>query len=112
VEGWKYWLISQSYIINAFVEGPNIKIYLKTDVPEEKKHAVLAKTRQIAEQLVANHLIHNDFKHCNLLIQDDRPVLIDLDSMRKHNNPWILSLYKRKMENKIRKRIYDGKSGF
>ncbi len=112
IEQRKYGLVWQSYIINAFVEGPNVQNYLRADLPEHKKRAVLAKTQLLARQLAENNLIHNDFKHCNLLIQGDRPVLIDLDSMRKHKNRWLLSLYKRKMDNKIRKRIYDGNSGF
>lgn len=113
VEQRKYGLIWQSYILNVFVEGPNIQNYLhQADLPEHKKHAVLEKTQALATQLAENNMIHNDLKPCNLLIQGDSPVLIDLDSMQKHYSRWILSLYKRKMDNKIRKRIHDGKNGF
>jgi len=113
IEEWKLGFIWRSYILNAFVEGPNIQNYLRqADLPEHKKHAVLEKTQTLAAQLAENNMIHNDFKHCNLLIHGDSPVLIDLDSMQKYHSRWILSLYKRKMDNKIRKRIQDGKSGF
>jgi tRNA A-37 threonylcarbamoyl transferase component Bud32 len=110
VEQRKFGLLWQSYIINVFIEGPDIRTYLQPDLPEAEKHAVLSKMQKLAAQLVKNNLIHNDFKHSNLLIQNDSPVLIDLDSMRRHKNRWILSLYKRKMDRKIRKRINDGSS--
>ena len=113
IEQRKYGLIWQSYILNVFIEGPNIHNYLRQeDLPEHKKHEVLAKIQTLATQLAENNIIHNDLKPCNLLIQGDSPVLIDLDSMQKYQNRWILSLYKRKMDNKIRKRIHDGKNGF
>ncbi len=106
VEQRKYGLVWQSYILNVFIEGPTIREYLhRTDLPECKKQKVLEETRTLVAQLSENNLIHNDLKHCNLLIQEDSPVLIDLDSMQKHRNPWVLSHYKRKMENKVRARI-------
>ncbi len=112
IEERKYGLVWRSYILNAFVEGPNIKNYLhQADLPEYKKHEVMKKTHALTRQLVENNMIHNDLKHCNLLIHDDNPVLVDLDSMQKHHCRWILSLYKRKMDNKLRKRVHDEKNG-
>jgi len=107
VEEWKYGLVWQSYILNAFVAGPNIHDYLHlAHRSKHQQHEILQKTEDLVSQLVENRLVHNDLKPCNLLVQGDSPVLIDLDSMQKHRNPWVLSLYKRKMDNKIRKRIY------
>jgi len=106
VEERKYGLIWQSYILNAFVDGPDISRYLhREDLPENNKQLMLEKTRDLALKLAQNKLIHNDLKPCNLLVHGETPVLIDLDSMQKHHNRWVLSLYKRKMDNKIRERI-------
>jgi len=106
IEERRYGLVWQSYILNAFVEGPNIQDYLHlANRSKRQKREILKKTEALASRLAENGLIHNDMKPCNLLIQGDSPVLIDLDSMQKHRNRWILSLYKRKMDNKIRKRI-------
>lgn len=109
VEEWRYGLIWQSYILNEFIEGPNIKDYLRReDLPENKKREILTKTQDLVSRLAKNRLVHNDLKPCNLLVHNGNPVLIDLDSMQQHRNRWILSLYKRKMDNKIRERIFNG----
>lgn len=107
VEKRKLGLIWESYIINAFIEGPDIQEYFRcTDAAASTKAEVMEKVRQMTAQLGENGLIHNDLKPSNLLIaRDDDPVLIDLDSMKSHRNRRILEFYWRKMDRKITHRI-------
>ena len=69
---------------------------------------ILEKTRALASLLTENSLIHNDLKPCNLLIQGDSPVLIDLDSMRKHREGPYFRLRYQKMIDTFHRRL-DGK---
>ena len=95
-------IIRQSYILNNYIEGSNICDYVnQPDVDENTREKVRAKTFALLGQIVEHQITHGDLKANNILICDDQPVLIDLDSMKRHRCGWLLKLSQRKMENKI-----------
>jgi tRNA A-37 threonylcarbamoyl transferase component Bud32 len=97
-----YGIIRQSYILNDYIEGSTICDYVnQPDVDENTREQVRAKTFALLRQIVEHQITHGDLKATNILICDDQPVLIDLDSMKRHRCGWLLKLSQRKMENKI-----------
>jgi tRNA A-37 threonylcarbamoyl transferase component Bud32 len=106
VEKRKYGLIWESYILNAFVEGPDLQRFLRNEaVSKQAKDAVMKKVHALVSRLADHRISHNDLKPSNLIIKDDSPVLIDLDSMKQHCCRWVTAFYQWKMENKVRNRI-------
>ena len=103
IEQRKYGLIQQSWILNEYIEGQNIREYLSdADIDEQKRQEVLAKTNILLEKIVEHRITHGDLKATNILIHNGQPVLIDLDSMKRHRCKWLLKQYQQKMKNKIR----------
>ena len=74
-------LRSQSYFLMEYVDGQNIGDYFATH-SEDKQMAenVLVLFNHLAEL----HITHGDLKMTNILVEKDRPVLIDLDAMQEH----------------------------
>lgn len=95
-------IIRQSYILNDYINGLNIRDYVnQPDLDENTREQVRAKTFALLGQIVEHRITHGDLKATNILICDDQPVLIDLDSMKYHRCGWLLKVYQRKMKNKI-----------
>ena len=106
VERRKFGLIWESYILNAFVEGPDIQRFLQNEtVSKQAKDAVMQKVHTLVSRLADHRISHNDLKPSNLIIKDDSPILIDLDSMKRHCGRWVTAFYQWKMKNKVRNRI-------
>jgi tRNA A-37 threonylcarbamoyl transferase component Bud32 len=79
------WLRRGAYLVTEHLSGPDIIQHLAPyvengDVPEAE---LLALDRLFAD-LIRERISHGDFKGHNLLWQDDRWMLIDLDSMCQH----------------------------
>ena len=95
-------LIRQSYILNEMIKGQNIREHIRRpDLDEQTRQQIRDKADALLLQIVEHKITHGDLKATNILICDDQPVLIDLDSMKYHRFRWLLKLYQRKMENKI-----------
>ncbi len=94
----------QSYIINEFVDGPNIRQFLDApNGPAGTKEKVMDKTQRLLRRLAENRMTHGDLKPPNVLVRDEEPVLIDLDSMQFHRCGFALRYYQRKMDHSISK---------
>ncbi|OQY03010.1 MAG: hypothetical protein B6I25_08580 [Planctomycetales bacterium 4572_13] len=110
VEERRFGMIRQSYIINAFVAGP--LLYVPMNDPNcspQQRHEIVQKAEGILEQLGQNRLTHSDMKSSNMIISEGQPVLIDLDSMRRHHRkgPYFKNRYN-KMLRTFHRRL-DGK---
>ena len=98
-------LIWQSYILNEFVNGPNIRDYFeRAEIPQSTKEEVSRKTETMLNNLVHFKMTHGDLKPSNILIHGDNPVLIDLDSMKRHHSRHLLAVYQQKMNDDISER--------
>jgi tRNA A-37 threonylcarbamoyl transferase component Bud32 len=103
-------IVRQSYIINAFVEGP--LLYVPMNDPacsQEQRQAIVSKAQRVLERLGENLMTHSDMKSANLIIHDGEPVLIDLDSMRQHRQgPYFRNRYE-KMVRTFHRRLSGSK---
>ena len=74
-----------SYFVTEYIPGPNIEKYLLTlSGNSNKRVAMVEKIRNIFQALRFHKLSHGDMKASNIIIDNDEPYLMDLDSMRKH----------------------------
>jgi tRNA A-37 threonylcarbamoyl transferase component Bud32 len=95
-------IIRQSYILNDFIEGRNIRDYVnQPDLDERARQQIRNKAAALLSKIVEHRITHGDLKATNILICDDQPVLIDLDSMKYHRCRWLLKVSQQKMKNKI-----------
>ncbi len=98
-------LIWQSYILNEFVEGPNIRDYFdRAETPQNVKEELSRNTQTMLDNLVHFKMTHGDLKPSNILIHQDNPVLIDLDSMKRHCSRYLLAVYQQKMNANVNER--------
>ena len=96
-------IIRQSYILNKYIDGQNVLDYINHPrLDEEARQEARDKTYALLDQIAEHKVTHGDLKATNILICDDQPVLIDLDSMKRHRCRWLLKLYQRKMQNKLK----------
>jgi tRNA A-37 threonylcarbamoyl transferase component Bud32 len=108
VEQRKYGLIRQSYIINEFIPGISLQkmITANTYSKDEKKH-IISLCEEFLNKLTKFRLTHGDMKPSNILLHDEKPLLIDLDSMKQHRCSIALTYYTKKMF-----RHFDGRLNF
>ncbi|WP_338526620.1 lipopolysaccharide kinase InaA family protein [Pseudomonas batumici] len=83
-----FWLRSRAYLLTEHLAGPDVierfAPYVESgEVPPTELEAL----EQLFAELIRERISHGDFKGHNLFWQDDRWVLIDLDSMRQHASP-------------------------
>jgi tRNA A-37 threonylcarbamoyl transferase component Bud32 len=96
-------LIRQSYILNEMIDGQNIREHIaRPDLDERARQQIRDKADALLSEIAKHRISHGDLKATNILIHNNQPVLIDLDSMKYHRCGWLLKVYQRKMKNKIR----------
>ena len=99
-------IIRTSYVINQFVDGSSIQEYLtNSELSHKDKNAIIKRTEKLLSRLIQYRLTHGDMKPSNILICDDQPVLIDLDSMQLHRFSFALKFCSKRMLRKFRFRI-------
>lgn len=100
-------LLRQSFILNEFVEGPQLHAVMNLPgYSEAQRQAVLEKAERLLKAMRDQHLIHADMKPANLLICRHQPVLIDLDSMEHHRVGWFFRYRYDKMRNYFYARLH------
>lgn len=103
-------VVRQSYIINAFIEGPMLYTLMTSpEYTDEQKQAARKKAEAILEQLAQHRMTHSDMKSVNMLVCKGQPVLIDLDSMQQHRIGPYFQLRYQKMLRKFKSRLYGRK---
>lgn len=94
----KYGLVRRSYIINEYIDGPLLyDIMNRPEYTPPQRQAVLDKAKQILTALYHERLTHDDMKPANMIIRNDQPVLIDLDSMHRPAVPFYFRYRYRRM---------------
>ena len=76
-------LRSTAYFIGSWIEAPDL---LTVANQRALSAAELEALRSFLQEMVSCRLSHGDFKANNLLLDDERIAVIDLDSMRQHTN--------------------------
>jgi len=74
-------VITNSYIITRYVEGNKLKEYLDKIDPAKQKENI-REVCHLLERLRKCNIVHGDLKESNILITNDGPQLIDLDSTK------------------------------
>lgn len=91
-------LLWQSYIINEFVAGQELtNVITSNDYSKQQKEDLVCKSKELLKALIQFNITHGDMKTGNVMIKDNAPILIDLDSMKLHRDPITLKFYGNKM---------------
>lgn len=71
----------KSYFLMEYIDGKDLGEYFSTN---SEKQIMATRVKALINQLAEIHFTHGDLKKTNILINQNRPVLIDLDGMQKH----------------------------
>ena len=78
------WFKKRAYFLTQFIQAPDIATYFVQEIDDSIKEKVAYATAQLFYKLYLLRISHGDCKASNIKIVDNRPVLIDLDSMQAH----------------------------
>lgn len=80
-------LRSKSYLIMEYIDGSHIGEYFSQNRSDETKVTKMAeRVVVLLKNLLSLRMTHGDLKMTNILIENDTPVLIDLDGMTEHKS--------------------------
>ncbi|MGE3318946.1 MAG: lipopolysaccharide kinase InaA family protein [Candidatus Berkiella sp.] len=96
-------LKKRSYLICSLIKGIDALQFFSDPIYQASWEKVARNIVDMIQKLAAKKLSHRDLNLSNIILVDEEPYLIDLDSMRKYNRPqWAktrLHEVKRFMEN-------------
>ena len=108
IEKRKGLFLTQSYILNRYIAGPCLNDFLHSPAnTDQEKQRILLKMETLLDQLKQNKITHNDLKLTNLLIYENSPFLIDLDSLCVHPFHWLLERYYQKTKCRFQARLQE-----
>lgn len=97
IEQHRCMLVWKSYLVTEYVEGRELKLFLRDDeIGDEKRATVTQQVTDLLGKLGQYHITHGDLKHSNVLITESGPVLTDLDAMRVHKWGWLFKVKRNK----------------
>lgn len=77
----------RAFLLTAYTPGPDaVEVFANPDHDETTRQQLALAIARLFYRLYLLRLEHGDFKASNLLIVDGQPLLIDLDSMRQHQD--------------------------
>jgi tRNA A-37 threonylcarbamoyl transferase component Bud32 len=87
----------KSYLITEFVDGPNLRTFLRNaNIAEQRKSTIRDQVMKQFETLRKYRISHGDTKHTNILVTNNGPVLTDLDGMKAHRWTWLFRIKRAK----------------
>ncbi len=90
---------AHNIVVEEFVgEGMKPAHQLKDYVPEDVGKFFKNLLRQM-KKMADNGLVHGDLSHFNILIKDDKPILIDFSQSTTERDKWYDELWKRDIKN-------------
>ena len=78
------WFKKRAYFLTEFIDAPDIATFFELETDNLIKEKVAFATAQMFYKLYLLNISHGDCKASNIKIVENRPVLIDLDSMQAH----------------------------
>lgn len=83
------WLRTRAYFLCELVDGPDAAHWFADPlIPGHEKAVVAQRIQRMLAELHGQRFSHGDLKASNILLPDLQPVLLDLDSMRRHRFGW------------------------
>lgn len=93
-------LRGKSYLIMEYIPGQHAGEFFASQLENSSRHVVAERIGMLFEKFAERQIIHGDLKMTNILIAEDRPILIDLDGMEQYQNRF---LFKRKFKQEIQR---------
>ncbi len=78
----------RAYFLTEYIDAPDIAEFFALSLDAEAKQKVAYETALLFYKLNMLQISHGDCKASNIKIVDNKPVLIDLDSMQAHTSIW------------------------
>ena len=80
-------LKNKSYFVMEHINGPNLANYFANYRPDDAHfEKIAARVVDLLKNLAKLKMSHGDLKATNILIQNDQPILLDLDGMKEYKN--------------------------
>lgn len=81
-------LRGQSYFLMEYIKGEHAGTFFTQHAADSNEVITMAeRVTHLLKQLRSLRVTHGDLKMTNILIEVDRPVVIDLDGMKRHDSP-------------------------
>jgi tRNA A-37 threonylcarbamoyl transferase component Bud32 len=97
IEKRRWLIVCKSYFITEYIDGEKLCDFLQgDDACEELRLRTLKAVAELLNMLSKHQISHGDMKHSNILITENRPFLIDLDSMTAHKSNWLFKIRQKK----------------
>jgi len=105
--------ILTSYVVTEFVDAIKLHDFLDSDdISEDRHKLVIDRVGKLLGKLEENRICHGDLKDSNILLPNDEPMLLDLDSMKKFSSNWFFKIRFRKDINRIGSLFRTNKQSF
>lgn len=102
-------MIYKSYFVTEYIDSQKLSDFLQDDsLSEEQRSSMIKKVTELLDKLSKHRITHGDLKQSNILIVDNEPILIDLDSMMVHRFDWMFNIKRKKDLTCIENRIGGG----
>lgn len=90
----------RSYFICSLINGIDALRFFSENENQPRWEKVAKRIVRVIQQLAAKGLSHRDLNLSNILLVDEQPFLIDLDSMRRHRTQ---ILAKRSLQHEVKR---------
>lgn len=92
-------LNNKSYFVMKYVDGKQCGNYFSSYSSEDSRYEQVAnRILKILMQLAQLKMTHGDLKMTNIIINHERPVLIDLDGMNAHSRSTFTRAYSKELQ--------------
>ena len=79
-------LKNRSWYLSEFIDGSSCLDHLQTIGKESKRNYLMKQIVDTLQMLWNNYITHGDLKGNNILITEDRALILDLDAMKQHRD--------------------------
>lgn len=88
IEPRQFGLKSRAYFLSEYVDAPDLAEFFSPALEVTSSSEAITNIANLFYQLYLLQISHGDMKASNIKMQNNGPVLIDLDSMQQHQFSW------------------------